>query len=251
MLGWQAALAFSAYLIAANIQGMLILFDTSYVPQNGHITGFMIASIVLTILITSRPTKVMRHSSWIMGVLFLVGFLFIGITLAVTAPHPVDPADRSAAALEFQDPMGWGSNIAVLVGILGPVSTFVGGDVTVHIAEETEDASRCVPRAIYRSAAVGYVLTILMTILIIFSLGPDMGAPLLTAPTSQPYQQMFLNATGDETKTAVMVTFMLFLLVFSQIGTMAASSRQIFTFARDHGLPGSGFFAKVSHRHPC
>ena len=219
VLGWQAALAFSAYLVAANIQGMLFLFAPSYDPHAGHITALMIASVVVTIGINSGPTNFLRHCSWIMGVLFVCGFLFINITLAVLAPHPITADDRNMVTLQFRDPSGWGSNIAVVIGILGPISTFVGGDISCHMSEETEDASVCVPRAIYRSNAVGYILTILATILIVFSLGPDMGASLLTAPTSQPYQQMFLNATQDETKTAVMVTFMLLLLMFSQINT--------------------------------
>ncbi|GAB7354568.1 hypothetical protein MBLNU459_g5020t1 [Dothideomycetes sp. NU459] len=246
VLGWQAALAFSAYLIGANIQGLLFLFDTSYVAKTGHLTALMIASAVVTILVASRATAVLRHCSWIMGVLFMCAWLFIGITLAVLAPHP-DTSVRASIALDFQDPSGWGSNVAVLVGILGPISTFVGGDVSCHMSEETEDASVSVPRAIVGAAVVGYIMTILTTILIIFSLGPDIDG-LLSSPSGQPYQQVFYNATRDEVKTVVMVTFMLLLLFFSQITTTTASSRQIFTFARDNGLPFSRFLAKISPR---
>lgn len=46
------------------------------------------------------------------------------MTLAFTAPH------LNHTALEFTDPSGWGSDIAVLVAILGPLSIFVGGDVS-------------------------------------------------------------------------------------------------------------------------
>jgi choline transport protein len=112
------------------------------------------------------------------------------------------------------------------------------------MSEESVNASVTVPQAIYRSAAVGYTMTILTTILIIYSLGPDISS-VLTTTSGQPYQQLFLNATGDETKTVIMVTFMLLLLFFSQITTTTASSRQMFTFARDNGLPGSRFLAKV------
>jgi len=163
------------------------------------------------------------------------------------APHP-NASVRASVALDFQDPSGWGSSVAVLAGILGPISTFVGGDVSCHMSEETEDASLSVPRAITRSAIVGYTMTILTTILIIFSLGPDID-DLLNSPSGQPYQQVFYNATRDEAKTVVMVTFMLLLLFFSQITTTTASSRQLFTFARDKGLPFSGFLSKVWGRH--
>lgn len=244
VLGWQAALAFSAYLIAANIQGLLFLFDASYVPKNGHLTALMIGSALVTITVNSRSTRLLRHCSWLMGVLFICVWLFICITLAILAPHPATAGLRRSIAFDFQDPSGWGSNVAVLVGILGPISTFVGGDVSCHMSEETKDASLSVPRAIYRSAMLGYTMTILTTILIIYSLGPDIKS-LLSSPSGQPYQQVFYNATKSEAKTAVMVTFMILLLFFSQLTTTTASSRQLFTFARDRGLPLSGFLSKV------
>ena len=96
----------------------------------------------------------------------------------------------------------------------------------------------------YRSSAVGYTMTILTTILIVYSLGPDVSS-LLASPSGQPYQQVFYNATQSEAKTVVMVTFMILLLLFSQFSTTTASSRQMFTFARDNGLPFSAFLSKV------
>lgn len=247
VLGWQAALAFSAFLIAANIQGLLSLFKPTYVPHSWHVTLLMIASALVTILVNLRSTKILRHASWLMGVLFVALWLFICVTLAVMAPHPNTRELISSTALHFQDPSRWGSNFAVLVGILGPISTFVGGDVSCHMSEETRDASITVPRAIYRSAAVGYTMTILTTILIIFSLGPDTSA-ILKSPSGQPYQQVLYNATKREDVTVIMVTFMLLLIFFSQVTTTTASSRQMFTFARDGGLPAYNFLSKVR---PC
>lgn len=204
----------------------------------------MIGSALVTIIINSRSTRLLRHCSWLMGVLFICGWLFICIALAVLAPHPTSAGLTRSIALDFRDNNGWGSNIAVLVGILGPISTFVGGDVSCHMSEETKDASQSVPRAIYRSAILGYTMTILTTILIIYSLGADVSS-LLTSPSGQPYQQVFYNATRSEAKTVVMVTFMILLLFFSQLTTTTASSRQMFTFARDNGLPFSSFLSKV------
>ena len=182
-----------------------------------------------------------------MGVLFVALWLYICITLAVMAPHPKTAKLAHEIATDFQDPSGWGSNFAVLVGILGPISTFVGGDVSCHMSEETKDASVTVPRAIYRSALVGYTMTILTTVLIIFSLGPDLDS-ILSSPSGQPYQQILYNATGRESMTVVMVTFMILLLFFSQLTTTTASSRQMFTFARDGGLPLSNLLSKVCVR---
>lgn len=178
-----------------------------------------------------------------MGILFMCVWLYITITLAVEAPHP------QHTALEFTDLSGWGSNIAVLVGILGPISTFVGGDVTCHMSEETKDASKSVPWAIVSSASAGYLMTILTTVLIVYSLG-DNPSDLMGTPSGQPYQQVFYNATRSEGQTVAMVFFMLLMLLFSQITTTAASSRQMFTFARDGGLPLSRQLAKVSNTLP-
>jgi amino acid transporter len=88
------------------------------------------------------------------------------------------------------------------------------------------------------------VLGFLMAVTIIFTLG-DVDSVLYTA-TFQPFIQLFYNATGSYAATNAMTSIVIILLVSCCISEVATASRQIWSFARDRGLPGSLWLAKVS-----
>jgi amino acid transporter len=53
------------------------------------------------------------------------------------------------------------------------------------------------------------------------------------------------NATGSLAATYVLGTILLVLLFFSTVTTVASSSRQIWSFSRDHGFPFSNWIRQV------
>ena len=55
----------------------------------------------------------------------------------------------------FADDNGWGSvGLATLIGMVGPTTTYLGGDSAVHLAEELKDASYILPRAMFVAAII-------------------------------------------------------------------------------------------------
>lgn len=84
----------------------------------------------------------------------------------------------------------------------------------------------------------------LMAVTLIFTLG-DLDAVLATV-TGQPFMQVFFNATQSYAATNVMCIVVVILLLSCCISEVAAASRQIWSFARDGGLPGSAWLSKVS-----
>lgn len=63
-----------------------------------------------------------------------------------------------------------------------------------------------------------------------------MKGPLLTRhqDSAYPLVDVVFNATGSYAGTCVLIVFLLILLFFSAVSTVASSSRQIWSFARDH-----------------
>ena len=77
-------------------------------------------------------------------------------------------------------------------------------------------------------------------------------APLvLSTPTGYPYIQIFYNVTGSLAATNAMTALILILGFFGNVTVMAGSSRQLFAFARDEGMPFSKWIAKVCHSWHC
>lgn len=82
-----------------------------------------------------------------------------------------------------------------------------------------------------------------MGVTLIFTLG-DVESVLAT-PTFQPFIQIFYNATQSYAATNTMVAIVIILLVSCCISEVATASRQIWSFARDRGLPGSAWLSRV------
>ena len=67
----------------------------------------------------------------------------------------------------------------------------------------------------------------------------------LKSPTGFPFIEIFYQATNSPGGATAMVCVILALVFFATIGLIATASRMTWAFARDHGLPGSYWLAKV------
>lgn len=110
-------------------------------------------------------------------------------------------------------------------------------------AEEVDDASRTLPRSImwsvYLNGAMGFIMAITMC----FCLG-DL-SQVVDSPTGYPFIQVFYNATKSYTATNIMVTIMVVTLTACCVSEVATASRQLWSFARDKGVPFSNWLAYV------
>jgi len=93
--------------------------------------------------------------------------------------------------------------------------------------------------ALFINGGCGFI----MMITYCFTLG-DPGAILDTA-TGYPMIQAFYNATNSKAGTSIMVAVIVVNVTSSCISTLATVSRQSWSFARDGGLPFSGFIGQV------
>ena len=111
-------------------------------------------------------------------------------------------------------------------------------------AEEIENASETLPRALMSGVAVNGVLGFLMVVTLCFTLGDVRN--ILATPTGYPFIQIFYNATQSYIATNVMTSIVIVVFTSAVISEIATSSRQLWSFARDGGLPFSSFIAKVN-----
>ena len=69
---------------------------------------------------------------------------------------------------------------------------------------------------------------------------------IVDTPTKYPFIQLFYNTTKSYVGTNIMAAIIIIALVCAVIAEIATASRQIWSFARDKGLPFSPFLSKVS-----
>ena len=146
---------------------------------------------------------------------------------------------------------GWPYWWAFVVGLLQAQWTFTGYDASASVAEETVDPRRRVPwgivLAVAVSAVVGYVLLIALTLAIKDIRG------VLTARDASGHEVPAVIAILSEAlgrRAGSLVTALAAVAMwFCGLSALTWSSRTIYAFARDAGMPGSSIWKRVSRRH--
>lgn len=134
-----------------------------------------------------------------------------------------------------------------------------------HMAEELKDASYSLPRVIVWATFINGGMMFVMCITICYCIG-DLGSGIsisfhllqrqylthtvLGTKTGYPFIQLFYNSTGSLAAANTLTAIVIIMSAFSCLTVMAGSSRQLFAFARDQGVPFSGWVSHV-RRLPC
>lgn len=66
-------------------------------------------------------------------------------------------------------------------------------------------------------------------------------------PTGVPLIEVYYQATNSKPATTFLVVMPTIIIFFAVFNIFASSSRLIWTFSKDKGLPFSNFFSKVSY----
>jgi hypothetical protein len=175
--------------------------------------------------------------------------------------------------------------VAMLVGSLSATGSTIGSDSSIHLSEELQEAAWVLPRSMVTSAAVNYTLAFLMLIskcpcaelkkrtyltdnerpaAFLITKGGDV-EQLISTPYVQPYVQIvgnrfklaagrisswfsrsqFYNATQSIPAASALTALVFVLIMFGIINQVTTTSRQLWSFARDGGLPFSAFLSRV------
>lgn len=240
MLGWQVGNTSIGFLVSQQIQGLVILNHPEYVPQRWHLTMLVIAIVSFSQLFNTFFARKLPLVEGIVLVLHVFGFFAILIPLWVLGER----GDAKEVFTTFSDGGGWGNQgLSCLIGMLSPIFSFIGPDSATHMSEELRDASKTLPRAMVATALINGSMGFIMLITFCMVLGNV--EEVLATPTMQPFIQVFYNSTQSYSGTNVMTTIMIVMATFGCVTNIATSSRQLWAFARDQGLPFSAWLAYV------
>ncbi|KAL4776113.1 amino acid/polyamine transporter I [Aspergillus nidulans var. acristatus] len=240
-IGWQCAIVTIAMLAGTIIQGLIVLNDPGYNFERWHGTLLVIAITTFSIFFNTFLARNLPMVEALILIIHVVGLFAIIIPLWVLAPRN----NAKAVFTEFNNGGGWNSDgTATLVGFSTTITAMIGYDCSVHMSEEIKDASRTLPKAMMSAVGVNAVLGFIMIITLCFTLGEVDN--ILESPTGFPFIQIFYNTTQSYAATNTMTAILVITLTASTITEVATASRQLWSFARDKGLPFSDFFAYVT-----
>ncbi|KAI9740802.1 MAG: hypothetical protein M1835_003125 [Candelina submexicana] len=202
--------------------------------------------VTFAIVVNTSTAKSLPLVQIFVLILHIVGLFAIIIPLLVMGPS-YNTGEK--ALLQFYNGGNWSTvGLATMIGLLTPLGTMLGFDCAVHMSEEIRDASDTLPRSIFW----GVLLNILLGYLAVFTLCFTITDPsaIVDTPTKYPFIQLFYNITNSYAATNTMSAIIIIALVSAVIAEIATASRQVWSFARDQGLPFSSFLAKVDPRFP-
>lgn len=181
-------------------------------------------------------------------VVHIIGVVVIVGALLLFAPkQPVSFFFAPITHNPSGSPYWW----AFILGLLQAQWTFTGYDASAVVSEETIDPRRRAPwgmiMAVVVSSVVGYLLLIALTLAI-----NDISAVLNAKDASGnavPAVIVILQTAVGERAGTAFVALAAVAMWFCGLSAVTWSSRVIYAFARDNGLPASNLWKRVSKKY--
>jgi len=210
-------------------------------------------SVVVTMMISQGmlnhfgirwTTRLTDLSGWLILILAVV------LTLALLISSPSLEWSRlwtfsnysgvavGGAGFPRHESLGW----MFALGLMLPAYTITGFDASAHTAEETVSAARNVPRGIVRSVGVSGLLGWLMVMALVLAL-PGIDAGVAQGAEVVPW---VIRSRLPGWLAALLLSGIVLAQYVCGLAALTSASRMVFAFARDGGLPGSGWLRRVN-----
>lgn len=179
---------------------------------------------------------------------YLIFAVALVLTLSLLAYAPSWDFSRLWTFKNYSGPAGgdvWPATDSMLLlfglGLLLPIYTITGFDASAHTAEETQDASRAVPKGIVTSVLWSALFGYLMLVAFVLAI-PDMDKAAASG------WGVFFTTLDAVLPGGLKQTLYIGIFISQFIcglATVTSASRMIFAFARDGGLPASATLKRV------
>lgn len=218
--------------------------DGDFVMTNGMTYGVYAACIVshvATACVASYGVAKLQSLSVICNVALVVFFIF---TMLIGTERRNSAEFVFGTVTNLSDwSVGWSW---VMNGFMPAIWTIGAFDSCVHMSEEAHNATRNVPIGILGSIAATGVLGFLIIMVCSFCINPDL-AEVINTGSGQPMAQLIYESLGKNWSIVFMVLICCCQWLMGA-STITATSRQIWAFSRDNGLPFSSWVKVVNQK---
>ena len=135
------------------------------------------------------------------------------------------------------------SIVAVLIGLLYPIYTMTGFDASAHTSEETKSAQRAVPRGMIASVIISVVFGFVMVSAFVLAT-PDL--VVSAKQGSDAWFNLYQSLPAPAFLKCIIAVGLVLANYLCGLAAATSTSRMIFAFARDEGLPASTLLRRVS-----
>ncbi|KAI1370479.1 putative GABA transporter [Hypoxylon crocopeplum] len=242
-LAWQALAVSVGYIIATMLQGIIVLTNPTYVPENWHTVLIIWLATLFAVMINTTSSRVIAKFEGGILILHLAGFFGVLIPMVYFAPHN----DPKEVFTTFLNTGGWSTDgLSFWVGFPAIAGSLLGADCAVHMSEEIQSAAVVVPRALLFTILINGSLAFAMAVALMFCLSDLDGALEAASTMFYPFLQIFYTSVGSVTGACIMACVVFVMAVASSVGVYASASRMLWSFSRDRGLPFDRYLVKLT-----
>jgi choline transport protein len=258
---WQATITSLSFLLAGQLQGVVVLNNPSYVPERWHTTLLMWAVVLISFVQNIWGIRLLPALEFSTSGLHILLFLVLFVIVLVMGRN----ASAEFVFTSFVNQTGWDNDgVAWFIGLLpciwcvvgassprllaATVSSYVTGfDGVIHLSEETERSAHDIPKVIAYTVLINCTMALGYVLLCLFSIS-DIPAALSTV-TGYPLIEIMRQVTGSRECATAIYAFILAITFASMFGTLASVSRLTQAFAQDGKLLFSNYVKHVGSKH--
>ncbi|CAI5759858.1 unnamed protein product [Candida verbasci] len=214
-----------------------IASDGTFEITNPKIYGVFVAGVVFATVITCISTK---HGAWLQTISIVVN-VFLVLLFLIAVPVGVSRRgygfnNASFIFGNFENFRQYPTGFSFILALTPAVWTIGAYDSAIHCAEEARNAQRAIPWGILGSITACWVIGWIICIVFAACIQDGDVLRMITTDTGSPVSQLIYDALGKEWAMAFM-SLIAFGQMLMAISIMIALSRQVWSFARDDGLP--------------
>lgn len=234
---WMAA----TFLITSQlIYALVAVCDATFVAQPWHYYLTYLAAGAFAVLANIPLFRWYPYMLKGLVVYINAAALFILIALLVRT-HPKQNA--KFVFVDIVNLTGWKSNgVVFFLGLLPGLTAVNGFDCAAHMAEEMPQPQRQVPQVMVGSAVLSAVSGFAMLLVFMFCITDS--DSLLTPIGGQPIAQLMVDSLDSTALTIIGIILFIICFAFACCAQLTTFSRVWWSFAREGGVPFSGFLSK-------
>ncbi|KGU29635.1 hypothetical protein MG7_01701 [Candida albicans P34048] len=234
-LGLIGGLCSISYGFAVQVlSAVYIQQDGAFEITNAKCYGIFVACVVSNTIICCLATK---QAALLQTVSIIVNvFLVLLFLIAVPAGKGGDFNSRSFIFSNFENSRDYGTVWSFALSWMPAIWTIGAFDSTIHCSEEAKNAQRAIPVGIIGSISACWILGWAICIVCAACIKDGDVSRVLESDTGSAMAQIIYDALGKKWAVAFMSLIAVGQYLMS-MSIMIALSRQIWSFARDDGLP--------------
>jgi choline transport protein len=248
--GWWTLSASQLAFMTNFILSMKVLFVGEWEPATTGWVNFLLylgvtLFVTLVNLVACRRDFILPWFNNFVGVCFITLFFVFSLALLITVGVRNNLRFQPGSFVfgEWINQTPWNGGVTFFMGLVQAAYGLTAFDSAVHLTEEIPRPRSNIPRVIWLSVLMGSITGFIFMVVCLFCI-QDLDR-VIEPSTGLPFMDLLADTIGLEGAT-VLLSLFIFNGMGQAVSILTTASRLTWGFARDGGLPFSGFFSAVN-----